>query len=59
MILLDTDTLTLLHAGHRKVTERVTSASEVPKITLVTQIESLRSMKPLPRSSIAFDRPRA
>ena len=42
MILLDTDTLTLHQAGHLKVTERITNASEVPKVTLVTQIEALR-----------------
>lgn len=42
MILLDTDTLTLHQAGHLKVTERIRSASEVPRITLVTQIEALR-----------------
>ena len=42
MILLDTDTLTLHQAGHLKVTQRISTASEVPKITLVTQIEVLR-----------------
>lgn len=42
MILLDTDMLTLHQAGHLKVTQRITNASEIPKITVVTRIEALR-----------------
>jgi tRNA(fMet)-specific endonuclease VapC len=42
MILLDTDTFTLHHAGHLKVAERASKAIEVPKLTIVTQIEALR-----------------
>jgi hypothetical protein len=42
MIRSDTDTLTLHQADHLKVTERIKNASEVPKITLITQIEILR-----------------
>ncbi len=42
MILLDTDTFTLHHAGHRKVAERASKAAESPRLTIVTQIEALR-----------------
>jgi tRNA(fMet)-specific endonuclease VapC len=42
MILLDTDTFTLHHAGHVKVAERASKAAEAPRITIVTQIEALR-----------------
>jgi tRNA(fMet)-specific endonuclease VapC len=42
MILLDTDTFTLHYTGHQKVTERVSKAVEIPKLTIVTQIEALR-----------------
>jgi tRNA(fMet)-specific endonuclease VapC len=42
MILLDTDTFTLHHAGHLKVAERALKAAEAPRITIVTQIEALR-----------------
>jgi tRNA(fMet)-specific endonuclease VapC len=42
MILLDTDTFTLHHAGHVKVAERTSNAAEIPRLTIVTQIEALR-----------------
>jgi tRNA(fMet)-specific endonuclease VapC len=42
VILLDTDTFTLHHAGHRQVAERALQAAEVPRLTIVTQIEALR-----------------
>ncbi len=41
MNLLDTDTLSLLMAGHARVTERVSQASRVA-ITIVTRIEILQ-----------------
>ncbi len=42
MILLDTDTLSLHQTGHRKVTERIANASELPAITIIAEIEALR-----------------
>jgi tRNA(fMet)-specific endonuclease VapC len=42
MILLDTDTFTLHHAGQRKVAERAAAAAEILRVTIVTQIEALR-----------------
>jgi tRNA(fMet)-specific endonuclease VapC len=42
MILLDTDTFTLHHAGHVKVADRASKAAEAPRSTIVTQIEALR-----------------
>jgi tRNA(fMet)-specific endonuclease VapC len=42
MILLDTDTYTLHQLAHERVMERYRTASEVPAITIVTQIEVLR-----------------
>ena len=42
MILLDTDTLTLLAAGHARVVANFTAASEPVSTTIVTRIEVLR-----------------
>jgi tRNA(fMet)-specific endonuclease VapC len=42
MILFDTDTFTLDQRGHAQLLERHREASEVPAITIVTQIEVLR-----------------
>ena len=42
MILLDTDTLTLLTLGHPKVQQRLDAAEEDIAITIVTRIEVLR-----------------
>ncbi|HJT78463.1 MAG TPA: type II toxin-antitoxin system VapC family toxin [Gemmataceae bacterium] len=42
MILLDTDTFTLHHAGHLKVVERASKAAEASRLTIVTQVEALR-----------------
>lgn len=42
MILLDTDTLTLLTMGHPKVQRRLDSAEDDIAITIVTRIEVLR-----------------
>jgi tRNA(fMet)-specific endonuclease VapC len=42
MILLDTDTYTLHQFAHARVLERSRAASEVPSITIVTQVEVLR-----------------
>jgi tRNA(fMet)-specific endonuclease VapC len=42
MILLDTDTFTLHQLGHERVTLRMKAATEIPAITIVTQIEVLR-----------------
>jgi tRNA(fMet)-specific endonuclease VapC len=42
VILLDTDTFTLHHAGHVKVMERTSKAAEIPQLTIVTQIEALQ-----------------
>jgi tRNA(fMet)-specific endonuclease VapC len=42
MILLDTDTFTLHQYGNEKVQKKIQMASEVPAITVVTQIEALR-----------------
>jgi tRNA(fMet)-specific endonuclease VapC len=42
MILLDTDTFTLHHAGQVKVAKRASTAAEIPRLTIVTQIEALR-----------------
>lgn len=42
MILLDTDTLTLLTMGHPKVQRRLDSTDEDIAITIVTRIEILR-----------------
>jgi len=42
MILLDTDTYTLHQRAHARVLEQCQRASEVPAITLITQIEVLR-----------------
>ena len=42
MILLDTDTLTLLTLGHPQVQRRLDSAEEDIAITIVTRIEVLR-----------------
>jgi tRNA(fMet)-specific endonuclease VapC len=42
MILLDTDTYTLHQRAHDRVLERSRAASEVPAITIPTQIEVLR-----------------
>jgi tRNA(fMet)-specific endonuclease VapC len=45
MILLDTDTLSLFHAGHAQVTDRVksTDPTEVIATTVVTRAEILRA----------------
>ena len=42
MNLLDSDTVTLLAAGHPRVTERVLSATRVVATTIITRIEVLR-----------------
>jgi len=42
MILLDTDSLSLHLFGHQRLLARVQAASEVPAITVVTQLEVLR-----------------
>lgn len=42
MILLDTDTLSLLTAGHPRVAERFGAATDVIAITVVTRIEVLQ-----------------
>jgi tRNA(fMet)-specific endonuclease VapC len=42
MILLDTDTFSLHQFAHQRVTERIARASEIPAITMITQIEALR-----------------
>jgi tRNA(fMet)-specific endonuclease VapC len=42
MILLDTDTFSLHQSAHERVTKRIAAASEVPAITLITQIEAVR-----------------
>ncbi len=42
MILLDTDTLTLLTLGHPKVQQRLDAAEDDIAITIVTRIEVLR-----------------
>jgi tRNA(fMet)-specific endonuclease VapC len=42
MILLDTDTFSLHQFGHPRVAERIAGASEIPAITIITQIEALR-----------------
>jgi len=42
MILLDTDTLTLLFQGHARVRGRVEAANEVIATTIITRIEVLR-----------------
>ncbi len=41
MILLDTDTFTLLGDNHPKVTARLAAATEVVAITIVTRLEAL------------------
>jgi tRNA(fMet)-specific endonuclease VapC len=41
MILLDTDTFTLLNRGHQKVVKRLGEASEVVGITIATRVEAL------------------
>jgi tRNA(fMet)-specific endonuclease VapC len=42
MILLDTDTFTLHQYGNEQVAKRIKAASEVPALTVITQIEALR-----------------
>jgi tRNA(fMet)-specific endonuclease VapC len=42
MILLDTDSLSLYQFGHPLFLQRYQAATEVPAITLITQIEVLR-----------------
>jgi tRNA(fMet)-specific endonuclease VapC len=42
MILLDTDTFTLLGDKHPKVTARLAAATEVVAITIVTRLEALQ-----------------
>jgi tRNA(fMet)-specific endonuclease VapC len=42
VILLDTDTLTLLALGHRQVSQRFQSTDEAVAITIVTRIEVLQ-----------------
>ena len=42
MNLLDSDSVTLLAAGHPRVTERVLSATELVATTIITRIEVLR-----------------
>jgi tRNA(fMet)-specific endonuclease VapC len=42
MILLDTDTFSLHQFGHERVTARIEAASEMPAITIITQMEALR-----------------
>ncbi len=43
MILLDTDAFTLHQFGHKRFLARFGAASEEPAISLVTQIERVRS----------------
>jgi tRNA(fMet)-specific endonuclease VapC len=42
MILLDTDSFSLHQFGHERFMERFRAATEVPAITIITQIEALR-----------------
>ena len=42
MILLDTDTFSLHQTGQKRVTARIEAASEMPAITIITQMEALR-----------------
>jgi tRNA(fMet)-specific endonuclease VapC len=41
MILLDTDTFTLMTQGHQKVAARLAAATEVVGITIATRVEAL------------------
>jgi tRNA(fMet)-specific endonuclease VapC len=42
MILLDTDTVTLLASGHGRVVERALAATDVVATTIITRAEILR-----------------
>src|SRR5579863_4281505 len=42
MFVLDTDTLTMLLYGHQRVSERVSQASQVVALTLISRIEILQ-----------------
>ncbi len=42
MIILDTDTMSLLHSGHPRVSARALAASDLVAITIISRIEILR-----------------
>ena len=42
MILLDTDSITLLMKGHDGITRRIIAASEPVAVTIITRIEILQ-----------------
>jgi tRNA(fMet)-specific endonuclease VapC len=44
MILLDTDTFSLLAAGHPRVTTRLAAATDEVALTIVTRIEALQGL---------------